>query len=56
MKDRVGVPVTEAEQKFWTSLKTFFFCDADEQLHWSDIVWVVAVLGFTVYGLIVAVS
>ena len=56
MKDGFGKPASDAELKFWTRFKTFFFCDEDEQLHWSDIVWTIMFLGFALYGLIVVVS
>lgn len=56
MKEGQGRQASAAELKFWTSLKTYFFCEEDEQLHWSDMLWLIAFLGFTIYGLIVVMS
>ncbi len=31
-------PMKAAEQKFWSKMKNYFFCDEDEQLHSSDVI------------------
>jgi len=38
-----GEPITNAEVKFWTRVKTFFLCEEHETPHWSDIVWMLIV-------------
>lgn len=42
MKDYPSNPPTPLEMKFRTKVKEFFFCDEDENLHWSGIAWMVA--------------
>ncbi len=55
MKDYPNRNSTVAEQKFWTCLKTFFFCDEDEQLCWTDIAWLV-LLGLAVLMVLIVTT
>lgn len=47
MKALFDEPVSQEGQSLWTKFKTFFFCDADESLHWTDCAWLL-VGGLTV--------
>lgn len=55
MRDTFGREASPAEQKFWTRVKVHFFCEADETIHWSELIWM-AIVGVVVLWAVLLVA
>lgn len=51
MKDVLSKPIRPNEQKFWTRIKVFLFCDADQPMTLSQLacVWLLVAVASRVF-------